>query len=66
MEQKLWCEAGNHYRLAVHFRKSTNGKPARNCHDCEIARLEPTAEFPGVDIDAIHHKLGAIRKKGRR
>lgn len=29
----------------------------------ESMTLQQTDEFPGVDIDAIHYKLGAVKKK---
>lgn len=66
-----WCPTGNHFRKRVYFNVGTNGKIARDCADCESARKlgRKTAvggriirqELDGVDIDAIHFKLGAIR-----
>ncbi len=68
MRQERWCQTGQHWKPVAHFRTSTNGRPARDCHDCEIAKLaRPNARpepprLDSVDIDAIHYKLGAIRK----
>lgn len=44
----------------------------RPCHKAQVARWRrrmhsvSTPEFPGVDIDAIHYKRGAVRKPLRK
>lgn len=42
------------------LRNLLRGRP--NMNTVRGAPCLPTREFPGVDIDAIHHKRGAVRK----
>lgn len=37
-----------------------------NAAHAKAMRMEPTAKFPGVDIDAIHYKRGAMQKPLRK
>lgn len=71
-----FCPYGQHWLPPDRFRVSDGGM-ARDCKACEATRrrmnLHPelrrnaeAARFPGVDIDAIHFKLGAVRKGYRR
>lgn len=36
-----------------------------NAAHAQAMKHEPSREFPGVDIDAIHYKFGAVKKKRR-
>lgn len=69
MRDDRWCPTGQHWKPIDRFRTSPNGRPARDCNDCEAARRTRTHAQPdgprmdGVDIDAIHYKLGAVRKR---
>jgi len=58
-----FCPSGQHYRPLDAFNLKANGSPARDCKRCqETARAHrPKDKFPGVDIDAIHYTLGAIK-----
>lgn len=62
-----WCSRGQHHRPLEAFRQfDTPGgmRLARDCKLCEekAARGRELARLPfdGVDIDAIHFKLGAV------
>lgn len=52
-----WCAKGNHFKPIAAFRHTPSGRPHRDCRDCQ-ARVLPGAL--GVDIDAIHCRLGAV------
>lgn len=72
-----WCPNGQHWSPLTNFRElrrynSISGvrKRARDCMECERnARIRANARAPvpkmepmrGVDIDAIHFKLGAVK-----
>lgn len=58
-EKQRWCASGNHFVAHSKF-KSYGGAIAR---DCEACRAKTKAPMLGVDIDAIHYKLGAVRKR---
>lgn len=71
-----YCPTGNHMRSEVFFAGSKSGRLHRDCIDCEVARANgnktnasgriiraENPRFPGVDIDRIHYKLGAVRKE---
>lgn len=67
-----WCAVGDHFTKSLNFRVKTNGKFARDCKRCEekkrnnrrrnslglISPFDPN--FPGVDMDRIHHLRGAV------
>lgn len=68
-----FCPTGNHFRKLVYFNQTIAGRPHRDCKDCELAKSfgRKTAlggriieqKMDGVDIDAIHYKLGLVRRK---
>lgn len=66
--KERYCAGGNHFRNVTSFRSMSNGRPARDCVDCELAKergrkasLAAKPARDGLDIDAIHYKLGAVR-----
>ena len=66
-----FCPTGNHFRKIERFRKTSAGRPARDCEDCERAirdgrktsiggRIISHHALDGVDIDAIHRKFSKL------
>lgn len=54
-----WCALGNHHRPESDFDRGYLGRLMRDCRRCHASRKAPML---GVDIDAIHWKLGKVRK----
>lgn len=68
MNLPRYCPVGNHTLGGAMFRTLANGKLNRECRNCEAIKQQrkrvqaiKNVPFDGVDIDAIHFKLGAVR-----
>lgn len=66
------CPTCRRFKSIESFRMFAGGKPHRDCIQCEQEkrvranerlRVVEDRRFAGVDIDAIHYKLGAVKRR---
>ena len=74
MTPDRFCPTCQRWKQPHYFGRRGTGL-SRDCKPCDSARTIRDRQlraarigpgFPGVDIDAIHHKLGKVRKTLRR